>query len=80
MTVLPEIIINKIIRYVSHPIANIIRHICSPTYLGNTIHVKDKVFWSRNTGNPTIKDYQEINVFEKVDIKTYSEIYLSDTI
>ena len=52
MTILPEILNNKNMSYVSHPIADIMYRITTPTDIGVIIRANDKVFWARNSSNP----------------------------
>ena len=59
MTILPEIKTNKIMSYVSHPIADIMYRITTPTDIGVIIRANDKVFWARNSSNPTIDESYE---------------------
>ena len=64
-------------RYVSHPIADLMRPKSLPTDLGVIIRVNHKVFWARNTRNPTIADYCEVRVYENVWMQLYIVIILS---
>ena len=59
---LPEIQTNKKMRYVSHPIADIMYRITTPTDIGVIIRANDKVFWARNSSNPTM----EASLFLKI--------------
>ena len=59
MTILPEIITNRILRYVSHPIVDILYRISTLTDIGAILRANDKVFWARNSSNPTMEDLYE---------------------
>ena len=59
MTVFLEIITNKILRYVSHPIVNIMYRISTSTDIGAILRANDKVFWARNSSKSTMKDVYE---------------------
>ena len=66
MTILPETITNKVMSYVSHPIADRLYRITTPTGIGVINRANDKVFWARNSSNPTMEDVYEIPVYENV--------------
>ena len=83
MTILPEIITNKIMCYVSHPIANKMYRITTPTDIGVIIRANDKVFWARNSSNPTMEEVYKIRVYENVwmhkyKVKDISQIQFED--
>ena len=59
MTVFLMIITNKILRYVSHPIVNIMYRISTSTDIGAILRANDKVFWARNSSKSTMKDLYE---------------------
>ena len=59
MTILLEILINKIIGYVSHPVVDTMYCTFTATDLGVISRVNDKVFWALNSSNPTMKDFAE---------------------
>ena len=81
VAILLEIIINRIMRYVSHPLSNKTRPNFLPTDLGVIIRVNHKVFWARNTRNPTIADCCEVRVYENVWMQLYIvNFFISDTI
>ena len=60
MPKLPEIITNRIMRYLSHPKAYSVYNITTPTDIGVIIRPNDKVFWARNISNPTMEEFYEI--------------------
>ena len=56
MTALHEIIINKIMCYVSHPIADLMKPVFFlQTALGVIIHVSERALWVRKTSNGSIE-------------------------
>ena len=65
MAVLPEIQYHKIMHYISHPIADLMKPMFFlQTDLGVIIHVNDRAIWVRNTSNPSIIKYDTILVYE----------------
>ena len=44
-------------RYVLHPIVGIMYRITTPTDIGVIIRANDKVFWARNSSNPTMEEF-----------------------
>ena len=68
MAILPKIKTNKIMRYVPHPIADITYHLTTPTDIGVIIRANDKVFWARNSSNPTMED---LFFFEILSMRMY---------
>ena len=76
MTLLPEIITNKIMRYVSHPIADIMYRITTPTDIGVIIRANNKVFWARSSSNPTM----DFVCFKIVSMRMYGCIYTKSKI
>ena len=51
-------------RYVSHPIADTMQSMKTPTDIGVIIRANDMVFWARNSSNPTMEVAYEIRVSE----------------
>ena len=52
MRIIPKIITNQRMRYVSHSIVDIMYHILTSTDICVIIRANDKVFWARNSSNP----------------------------
>ena len=68
-------IINKLMVYVSRPLADLMRPYYfykKKTDLGVKIRANWKVFVARNTSNPTIDEYYEVRVYENVWMHTYN--------
>ncbi len=66
MQPLPDIIVKHIMRFVSHPLADIMRPNFEPTELGVIINAKHEIFWARNNSNPTMEEYYDAYVYERV--------------
>ena len=77
MTILFKMIINKIMSYVSHPIVGIMYSLTTPTDIGVIIRANDKVFWARNSSNPTMEESYKIRVYENVWLHKYKVNYIS---
>ena len=60
MTIYSEIIINKIMSYVSHPIVDIMYRTTTLIAIDVIIRANDKVFWARNSSNPTRKIFMKL--------------------
>ena len=66
MNYLTDEIIKKVMLYTTHPIADIMKINFVTTNLGIKIQVYSRVFWARNTSNPTIEELSEEYVCEIV--------------
>ena len=63
--------------YVAHPIVDIMSRITTPFYIGVIIRANDKVFWARNSSNPTMEEFSEIRVYENVWMHKYEVQFIS---
>ena len=65
MSILPGYIINAIMLFVSHPVADKYKPLLWLSELGVIIHANNKNDWARNVGNAVIEEGSENYAYER---------------
>ena len=66
MSLPPDNVIDRIIFYVSHPLAYIFKPLIICSEFGIIFNANRKSYWDRNSGNPTIEEGTENYVYQQV--------------
>ena len=77
MTMLPEYIINKIMLFVSHPIADMINHYIDIVSIGRSVRISRHLHVCRGTSNHTLEDRFDACVYGEIWFYKYNVQFIS---